>query len=101
MIDEDKLSPIEKQLYDSIKEVVDPEFGFSIVERGLVDLVKVEGNKAKVIYHLTVPFCPMIFALHIGREIKKKALSVQGIEEVEVSVQKHIQEAEINKALRE
>jgi len=101
MIDESKLSPAEKQLYKSLKEVVDPEFGFSIVRSGLVDKIKVEGKKATVIYHLTVPFCPPVFALHIGREMKKKALDISGIEEAEVKVQNHILEEEINKALKE
>jgi len=96
---EKKMSPKEKEIYERLREVKDPEFGFSIVERDLVDEVKVEGKKAKILFHLTVPFCPPPFALHIGREIKKRASEVSGIEKVEVRVQEHIQADEINKAL--
>jgi len=96
---EKKMSPKEKEIYERLREVKDPEFGFSIVEAKMVDEVKVEGNKAKILFHLTVPFCPPPFALYIGREIKKRASEVSGIEKVEVKVQKHVQADEINKAL--
>jgi metal-sulfur cluster biosynthetic enzyme len=99
MVDESKLSPLERELFEKLREVVDPEFGFSIVDRGLIDEVKIEGTKAKIVYHLTVPFCPPVFALHIGKEIKKKALSIPGVETVEVRVQRHMQEAMINEEL--
>ena len=95
------LSPKEREVYDRLREVKDPEFGFSILDANLVDEIRVEGGKAKVVFHLTMPFCPPPFALHIGREIKKKASEVPGIEEVEVEVRNHIMADEINKALRE
>ena len=98
---EKELSPKEKEIFERLKEVKDPEFGFSIVEANMVDEVKVEGNKAKILFHLTMPFCPLPFALHIGKEIKKRASEVPGIKEVEVRVQKHVSEGEINKALQE
>ena len=101
MVDVSKLSPVEKRLYERLREVVDPEFGFSIVDRGLIDEIKIEGRKATVIYHLTVPFCPPVFAIYIGREIKKKALDMSEIDEAEVRVQNHVQEDFINKTLKE
>jgi len=70
------------------------------MDRELVDEVNVNGEKAQVRYHLTVPFCPKPFALHIGREIREKALQVEGINEVEVIVQEHNQVDEINEELR-
>ncbi len=70
------------------------------MERELVDEVVVDGEKAQVRYHLTVPFCPKPFALHIGREIREKTLQVEGINEVEVIVQDHQQADEINQELK-
>jgi metal-sulfur cluster biosynthetic enzyme len=90
----------EREIWEKLKGVMDPELGFPIVEAGMVDEVKVEGSKARIIYHLTAPFCPEFFALYIGREIKKKAGEVPGIEEVEVTVKDHVRADEINKALR-
>lgn len=89
-----------QEVWERLKEVRDPEFGKSIMDRELVDEVNVNGEKAQVRYHLTVPFCPKPFALHIGREIREKALQVEGINEVEVIVQEHNQVDEINEELR-
>ncbi len=89
-----------EKIWKQLKEVRDPEFGKSIMERELVDEVVVDGEKAQVRYHLTVPFCPKPFALHIGREIREKTLQVEGINEVEVIVQDHQQADEINQELK-
>ncbi|MEM3522864.1 MAG: iron-sulfur cluster assembly protein [Candidatus Bathyarchaeia archaeon] len=89
-----------KEVWEKLKEVVDPEFGEPIVERNLIDEVKIEGSKVLVKYHLTVPFCPLIFAIHIGKEIKRKVREVQGVKDVEVIVQNHIQSDIINEVLK-
>ena len=98
---EEKLSPKEKEIYEKLKEVKDPEFGFSIIEAKLVDEIGVKGDRAKILFHLTMPFCPLPFALQIGREIKRRASDALGISEVEVRVQKHAKADEINRTLRE
>ena len=54
----------------------------------------------RVRYHLTVPFCPKPFALHIGHEIREKASQVAGVKRVEVTVQDHLQTDEINAELQ-
>ncbi|MFQ6085650.1 MAG: metal-sulfur cluster assembly factor [Candidatus Bathyarchaeia archaeon] len=95
------LTDKEEEVWESLKKVVDPEFGFSIIARGLVDEIKVKGEKAVIKYHLTVPFCPPVFALHIGRQIRERAKEVQGIRDVEVMVQQHMQSDMINETLRE
>ncbi|MGB9608285.1 MAG: metal-sulfur cluster assembly factor [bacterium] len=91
----------EKEILEALKDVEDPELGFSILEAGLIDEVKVEGDKVSITYHLTAPFCPPPFALYIGKQIKEKAQMVEGINKVEVTLQGHIMEDEINKMLRE
>lgn len=96
-----KLSAKEKEIYDKLVEVKDPEWGFSIVEANLVDEISVKGEKVRVIFHLTMPYCPMPFALQIGGDIKKKASEVPGIREVEVIVKNHVAADEINKTLRD
>ena len=89
----------EKELREKLIDIVDPEIGVSIMEMNLVDEVKIEGNKAYVTYHLTAPFCPPVFALHIGKNIKKAAKSIEGIDDAEVKLKGHVQEEDINKML--
>lgn len=100
-LDESKLSEEERKVYEVLKDVVDPEFGFSIVEAGFIDEVKVEGGKAKIRYHLSAPFCPPMFALHIGMEIKRRAVSLPFVEEAEVYLTDHWNADQVNKMLRE
>jgi metal-sulfur cluster biosynthetic enzyme len=90
----------EEEILEKLKEVKDPEFGHSIMERKLIDEVKVEGEVAKIFFHLTVPFCPEVFALFIGREIKKKAKEVEGINKVEITLQQHNKAAVLNEIFR-
>jgi len=101
MKDLEKLSPKEKEIHEKLKQVRDPEFGFSIVEANMIDEINVKGEKARILFHLTMPYCPPPFALQIGREIKKRASEVPGIKEVEVKVQNHVMAEEINKYLQE
>lgn len=84
---------------EAISKVKDPEFGKSIAERQLIDDIRIEGTTAYITYHLTVNFCPDPFAIHIGKEIRKQALTVPGIEKVELTVKDHRNAEKINKAL--
>ncbi len=91
---------IEKdQVWEKLRQVRDPEFGRSIVERELVDSVDIEGGVVHVRYHLTVPFCPLPFALHIGREMRRLVSEVPGVERVEVVVGEYLQTEAINAEL--
>ncbi len=85
-----------EQVWARLREVRDPEFGHSIVERELIDGVEVDGGVVRVHYHLTVPFCPLPFALHIGREIRRLVGEVSGVERVDVIVHEHLQAEAIN-----
>jgi len=89
----------EEEILEKLKEVKDPEFGHSIIERKLIDEVKIEGDTARILFHLTVPFCPEVFALYIGREIKKKAKEVEGIKNVEITLQNHVKATQLNEIL--
>ncbi|MCS7113038.1 MAG: iron-sulfur cluster assembly protein [Nitrososphaerota archaeon] len=100
-VDESKLSEEEKVVYDALRDILDPEFGFSIVDAGFIDEVKVEDGRVKVVYHLSAPFCPSIFALQIGLNIKYKLHSIPFVRESEVVLIDHWQSEEINKAIKE
>ncbi|MCL5734690.1 MAG: iron-sulfur cluster assembly protein, partial [Actinobacteria bacterium] len=65
--------------------------GRSIAERELIDEVTVDGDQVRIVFHLTVPFCPEVFATHIGHEIRRKALEVPGISKAIVRVKDHLQ----------
>ncbi|MBK7746145.1 MAG: metal-sulfur cluster assembly factor [Candidatus Obscuribacter sp.] len=50
----------EDLVYETLKEVVDPELGISVVDLGLIYEVKIEdGSKVDVKMTLTSPACPV------------------------------------------
>jgi ATP-binding protein involved in chromosome partitioning len=90
---------IMEAIMDKLSTVVDPEIGVPITEMKLVDEVKVEEGNALIVFHLTMPFCPSVFALQIARDIKEKAKAVDGVRTVKVNLVRHVNADEINKAV--
>jgi serine O-acetyltransferase len=74
----------EDQIYSRLKEVIDPEVGMDIVKMGFVKEVNVNGTTAEVNLVLTTNLCPM--ADYLKDQVRRKVLSVGGIEEVSVNI---------------
>ncbi|MEM2885135.1 MAG: iron-sulfur cluster assembly protein [Thermoproteota archaeon] len=98
MSEDDK---IRRSINEVLKTVVDPEIGVPITEMNLVDEVKVDGGNATVVFHLTMPFCPTMFALQIAQDIKQKVKSLDGVKSVNVNLVKHVKAEEINKIVNQ
>lgn len=75
---------LEKEIYQSISNVQDPEIGLPITELGLVYEVKTEGNKALIKMTYTSMACPAGAQLKMG--VEESCLRVPGIDEVEVEI---------------
>ena len=74
----------EDQIYSRLKEVIDPEVGMDIVKMGFVKEVNVNGTSVEVNLVLTTSACPMIE--YFKDEVKRKVLSIGGIEDVSVNI---------------
>ncbi|XRO74611.1 metal-sulfur cluster assembly factor [Methanocaldococcus sp. 28A] len=84
----------------ALKTVADPHMGISIVDMGLIKDVDVddEGNvKFKLIP--TNPACMSV--LGMAFQAKDAVKSLEGVKNVEVVVEGHIMEKEINEMLKE
>jgi ATP-binding protein involved in chromosome partitioning len=90
-----------KAINEVLKSVVDPEIGVPITEMNLVDEVKVNEGCVDITFHLTMPFCPSIFALQIAKDIKQKACLVKGVKSVKVNLVRHMKADEINKIVNQ
>ena len=51
-------SELAGSLRETLKDVIDPEIGLSIIDLGLVRDVRIEDDHAEVTMILTTPFCP-------------------------------------------
>ncbi len=67
-----------------LEKVIDPEIGIPITKMGLIDEVKVEKGKVTIIYHFTVPFCPL--AAKITSDIKNTVMKIKGVKSVELKL---------------
>ena len=50
---------LERQAWDALRQVLDPELGVNIVDLGLVYDVTVKGDKVRVRVTMTTPACPL------------------------------------------
>jgi serine O-acetyltransferase len=74
----------DEQIYLQLRKVIDPEVGIDIVKMGLVKDVIVDGSNVDVDLVLTTNICPM--ADYIKDQVRRKVLSVGGVENVSVNI---------------
>jgi len=71
-------------LWETLRQVDDPELGCNIVDLGLVYDVRVEGGAVTVVMTLTTQGCPMHES--IGRGVSEALLAVPGVEDAQVDI---------------
>jgi metal-sulfur cluster biosynthetic enzyme len=76
--------PSEATVFDTLRQVIDPELDCNIVDLGLVYSVAIKGAHVKVTMTLTTPGCPMHESIAAG--VQHAVLALDGVEEVEVEV---------------
>ena len=82
-----------------LAKVIDPEIGVPITDMKLVDRVDTEGDTVEVDYHLTMPFCPPVFATQIGKDIRRRLQTLPGVKVVRVTLKNHYMADFINKEI--
>ncbi len=75
---------LEKQVWEKLKQIPDPELDVSLVDLGLIYKVKVAKGKAKITMTLTTIGCPL-FGL-IQKTVEQKVGEIRTIDNVEVDL---------------
>lgn len=78
------MKPIEQQIREKLKGVIDPELNYNIVELGLVYEIKEDKGVAEIKMTFTSPACPVGPAILAA--VKNKALEVKGVKEVKTNL---------------
>ncbi len=78
------MSKLEKQVWEKLKEIPDPELNISIVDLGLVYEVKVEGDTVKIKMTLTTIGC-QLFGL-IQKSVEEGIKELPGVKAVETEL---------------
>jgi metal-sulfur cluster biosynthetic enzyme len=72
--------PTEEQVYDALRDVIDPELGLDFVELGLVYGVEVSEANVTVTFTLTTPACPI--GPQVSEQMKEFVGELDGVEDV-------------------
>lgn len=81
----------------ALDNVMDPEIGIPITTMKLIDKITIERDKVTVEFHLTMPWCPGIFATQIAKDIKKVVSEIEGVKSVQVKLKDHYMDEQINR----
>jgi metal-sulfur cluster biosynthetic enzyme len=71
-----------EEVWEALKEVLDPEYPISLVDLGLIRGVEVDGSTARIKLTYTCMGCPATDM--IQDDIRERLLRMEGIEEVEI-----------------
>ena len=82
---------------NELAKVIDPEIGMPITEMKLIDNIEINDNEVTIEYHLTMPFCPPVFALAIGQDIKRRVSAIDDVTKVTTVLSGHQMAEDINK----
>ena len=67
-----------------LKTAVDPEFGLSVIDLGLIYELKIEDDKVYIKMTLTTPTCPL--ANVIVADVYQKVKEIPGVKDVDIEL---------------
>lgn len=89
------MTELEDKVREAVGQIIDPETGLTFAEMQLIASVKEEGpGTVRVEFIPSSPFCPIAFKLAL--DVKKAALSVNGVKKAVVNCRGHMMEQQIN-----
>jgi len=75
---------MEKEIYEALRQVIDPEVGFDVVSLGLIRNIKVENSKVHIVMTLSSPQCPISDVI-LGW-VKESVMNVDGVQDVDIEL---------------
>ncbi|MBI5000231.1 MAG: metal-sulfur cluster assembly factor [Euryarchaeota archaeon] len=87
----------ENLVVEALKGVMDPHTGMNVYEMGLISELKIEGGNVSLNFTPTSPYCPM--GIQLAVSIKQAIKEIEGVKDVKVTVQGHLQSKAINEML--
>jgi metal-sulfur cluster biosynthetic enzyme len=85
-----------EEVMKALGQVIDPEIGVPITEMQLVDSVEMTGSDVAITFHLSMPYCPPMFAFKIASDIRQVTSALPGVTGVKVKLVNHFMAEQIN-----
>jgi len=80
---------LKSQIEKALQQVYDPEIGVPITEMKLIDNISIDEGDVTIEYHLSMPYCPPMFAIKIGQDIKKTVSNLKDVKSVKAILKNH------------
>lgn len=94
-----KINLTKQKIMKELEKVIDPEIGIPITEMKLIDDVKIKDGDVLIEFHLSMPFCPPMFATKIASDIRDVTAKIKGVKSVKINLKDHYMADEINKQI--
>jgi metal-sulfur cluster biosynthetic enzyme len=88
----------EEQIVEELKKVIDPHTNISVYDMGLISNLRVENDNVTLTFVPSSPYCPL--GIQLAFAIKQKIKEIKDVKSVEVKVEGHVQEEQLNKMLK-
>lgn len=96
-----KLSPRQKEVWDRLDLVFDPELDEPITDVGFVEMVAIAGDEVKVFFRLPTYWCSPNFAFLMAEGIRREVGALPWVNTVVVQLEDHLCAEEMNAAVNE
>ena len=74
----------QSSVLDTLRQVIDPELGFNIVDLGLIYDVRIDGENVRVTMTVTSPGCPMQESIRRG--VENALLQIEAVNTADVEI---------------
>lgn len=88
----------EEQIVEELKKVIDPHTNISVYDMDLISNLKVNNENVTLTFVPSSPYCPL--GIQLAFAIKQKIKEIKDVKSVEVKVEGHVQQEQLNKMLK-
>ena len=89
----------ERQVWESLAVVTDPELDESVTALGFVSSVNVSGQTVKIVFHLPTYWCAANFAYMMAYDMRRAVNALSWVNTVTVELQEHMYSDTINRGI--
>ncbi len=89
----------EKQVYDMLDKVYDPELDQPLTDLGFIDHIVIKDNNVEVVFRLPTYWCSPNFAYIMAEDIHHYVSQLEWVHEVKVNLMDHCNSSEINQGV--
>lgn len=91
----------EETVLQELRKIKDPEYKTPLVEMGYIDKVTITGDNVKVEFHLNSPYASGMYAMMVGRDMRRLVAKIQGVKDVTVLISDHVKAEMINREVNQ